>query len=72
MWLTLVLTGKGHHVKASEYGGSDTHETLGIQPAPHTLLPYEQLRVLYATDPMDVGAIVPVAGQTVEEARPTE
>jgi hypothetical protein len=26
------------------------------------------LRVLYATDPTDVGAIVPVAGQTVEEA----
>lgn len=40
-------------MKASEYGGSDTHKTLGIQPAPHTLRPEEKLRVMYHTDPAE-------------------
>lgn len=42
---------RDHSVRASEYGGSDTHKTMGIQPSPHTLLPYEQLRVLYSGTP---------------------
>jgi hypothetical protein len=40
-------------VKASEYGGSDTVKTQGIQPNPHEPTPDEQLRLLYATDPDD-------------------
>lgn len=38
-------------MKPSEYGGSDTHTTLGIQPAPHVLTAEEKLRLLYAQDP---------------------
>lgn len=53
-------------MKATEYGGSDTHRTLGIQPAPHVLSPAEQLRVLYAGAPEDVEAPIP-APVTVEE-----
>lgn len=37
-------------MEASEYGGSDTAETLGIQPAPHVPTPAEALRQMYATD----------------------
>lgn len=40
-------------MRASEYGGSDTHKTQGIQPAPHEPKPDEQLRLLYGTDPAD-------------------
>lgn len=47
-------------MKPSEYGGSDTTETLGIQPAPHTPTPAEKLRLLYAIDPTDAGAVSPV------------
>lgn len=45
-------------MKPSEYGGSDTTKTMGIQPAPHQLKPEEELRVLYKTDPMDEQARV--------------
>jgi hypothetical protein len=38
--------------KPSEFGGSDTDKTLGIQPAPHKLEGYEKLRLMYAEDPM--------------------
>jgi hypothetical protein len=38
-------------VKASEYGGSDTNRTQGIQPAPHQVTQTEALRLMYATDP---------------------
>lgn len=41
-------------MKASEYGGSDTVKTQGIQPAPHVATPAEELRLTYATDPADV------------------
>lgn len=40
-------------MKASEYGGSDTHKTQGIQPLPHNPKPDEQMRLLYGTDPAD-------------------
>jgi hypothetical protein len=42
-------------MKASEYGGSDTHKTQGIQPAPHDPgdVAHEGLRLLYGTDPAD-------------------
>jgi hypothetical protein len=40
-------------VKASEYGGSDTHKTQGVQPAPHPPSAAEQLRLTYGTDPVD-------------------
>jgi hypothetical protein len=43
-------------VKASEYGGSDTIKTQGIQPAPHAVTQTEQLRLMYATDPAEVTA----------------
>lgn len=46
-------------MKASEYGGSDTDKTFGIQPAPHVMTAAEQLRMLYRGDPMDVAAPVP-------------
>lgn len=39
--------------KASEYGGSDTRDTAGIQPPPHEPLAYEQLRLDYGEDPAD-------------------
>jgi hypothetical protein len=41
-------------MKPSEYGGADTDSTNGIQPPPNLVVePYEQLRLLYATDPTD-------------------
>lgn len=36
--------------KPSEYGGSDTEKTHGIQPAPHEPDAHEQLRLMYAAD----------------------
>lgn len=36
----------------SEYGGSDTRQTRGIQPAPHVLTADEKLRLMYGEDPM--------------------
>lgn len=45
-------------MKPSEYGGSDTDK--GIQPAPHVPTPDEKLRLVYAIDPTDAGAIVPI------------
>jgi hypothetical protein len=38
----------------TEYGGSDTQDTKGIQPAPHTLTPSEKLRLIYDTDPAEL------------------
>jgi hypothetical protein len=38
-------------MKPSEYGGSDTDKTLGIQPAPHVPTADEQLRIIYHSDP---------------------
>ena len=44
-------------MKASEYGGGDTHKTDGIFPAPHVLTAHEKLRLLAkAGDPADVEA----------------
>lgn len=40
-------------MKATEFGGADTDKTLGIQPAPHQLLPHEELRVMYSTEATD-------------------
>lgn len=40
-------------MKATEYGGSDTTGTRGIQPAPHVPTAEEKLRLLYATDAAD-------------------
>lgn len=37
----------------SEYGGSDTRKTKGIQPAPHVLTAEEKIRLMYSEDPMD-------------------
>lgn len=37
----------------SEYGGSDTRATRGIQPAPHVLTAEEKLRLMYGEDPME-------------------
>ena len=54
-------------MKPSEYGGSDTDKTLGIQPAPHVLTASEQLRVMYSGDPMDVLAPVPGPTLSVED-----
>lgn len=48
-------------MKQSEYGGSDTDKTLGIQPAPHQLTAEEKLRVQYKIDAMDE-EVVPVPG----------
>lgn len=47
---------KESHValKPSEYGGSDTRKTQGIQPAPHQVTQTEHLRLMYATDPTSV------------------
>ena len=38
-------------MKPSEYGGSDTDKTLGIQPPPHVPTADEQLRIMYHGDP---------------------
>jgi hypothetical protein len=57
---------RGTEMKPTEYGGSDTKDTLGIQPAPHYLRPEEKLRVLYHGDPMDV-AETPIPGLSTEE-----
>jgi hypothetical protein len=40
-------------LKPTEYGGSDTQDTHGIQPAPHAREPFETLRLLAKTDPAD-------------------
>lgn len=40
-------------MKPSEYGGSDTDKTDGIQPAPHVLTETEKLRLMYKKDPED-------------------
>lgn len=44
---------RGVVLKPSEFGGSDTHKTKGIQPAPHVLTAEENLRLLYDTDAAD-------------------
>lgn len=44
-------------MKASEFGGSDTHKTKGIQPAPHAPDAAEQLRLIYDTDAADETSI---------------
>jgi len=41
-------------MKPSEYGGSDTDKTLGIQPGPHVPTADERLRIAYHGDPADV------------------
>jgi hypothetical protein len=51
-----VIPRKEAVMKPSEYGGSDTDKTHGIQPAPHRMTPSEELRVMYSTDPMDPSA----------------
>lgn len=38
-------------MKPTEYGGSDTDKTDGIQPPPHTPNAREQLRLQYKEDP---------------------
>jgi hypothetical protein len=43
-------------LKPSEYGGADTTATHGIQPDPHPVAPFEQLRLMYGTDPEEVVA----------------
>lgn len=48
-------------MKASEFGGSDTDKTLGIQPAPHQLTPAERLRVMYNSDENEV-EVPPIPG----------
>lgn len=48
-------------MRASEYGGSDTVASNGVQPAPHVPTPSEKLRLLYAIDPTDAGAASPIA-----------
>lgn len=40
-------------LKPSEYGGSDTQDSRGVQPFPHTMEPHEQMRMIYSTDPAD-------------------
>lgn len=42
-------------LKSSEYGGSDTDTTDGIQPSPHEPTAAEQLRLMYGKDPEDKG-----------------
>lgn len=44
-------------LKPTEYGGSDTQRTKGIQPAPHEPTPAEQLRLMYGVDPTDEGGL---------------
>lgn len=46
-------------MKATEYGGSDTHKTEGIQPAPHVLTAHEKLRLQYKQDPDEPGLVIP-------------
>lgn len=46
-------------MKPSEYGGSDTHKTHGIQPEPHILTADEKLRLMYKQDPDEVEATIP-------------
>ena len=46
-------------MKPSEYGGSDTDKTHGIQPAPHQLDAHEKLRLLYKQDPDNPGVELP-------------
>jgi hypothetical protein len=43
-------------MKPSEFGGSDTHKTDGIQPEPHVLTAPEKLRLMYKVNPADVAA----------------
>ena len=51
-------------MKASEYGGSDTDKTHGIQPAPHEPTPAELLRLLMAADnPADPTSGTDIMGQ---------
>lgn len=40
----------GNLNRPSEYGGSDTRKTMGIQPFPHEPDAPEQLRLMYAED----------------------
>jgi len=51
----------------SEYGGSDTDDTNGIQPAPHEPNASERLRLLYASgdpaDPLSGTAVVGMIGK---------
>lgn len=49
-------------LKPSEYGGSDTDKTYGIQPPPHQLTPVEELRLMYKADPDDSNAELPKVG----------
>ena len=49
----MTSAGYAGGMKESEYGGSDTTKTQGIQPEPHEPTPAEQVRLIYATDPMD-------------------
>jgi len=48
-------------MKPSEFGGSDTHKTLGIQPSPHKLTPEEKLRVMYHEEPATLEPAAPEA-----------
>lgn len=47
-------------MKPSEFGGSDTIKTQGIQPAPHVLTAEEKLRLIYSTDENEPTIDVPV------------
>lgn len=53
-------------LKPTEFGGSDTQDTLGIQPAPHKLTTDERLRVIYSSDPFDLET-PPIPGLLVDE-----
>ena len=46
-------------LKPTEYGGSDTTRTMGIQPPPHELTADEKLKVMYRADPDDVTTPLP-------------
>lgn len=46
-------------LKPTEYGGSDTNKTKGIQPFPHEPEAAEKLRLLYSEDPADDTVVVP-------------
>lgn len=48
-------------MKPTEYGGSDTVKTKGIQPAPHVLTADEKLRLMYGADPASI-EVEPVVG----------
>lgn len=43
----------------SEYGGSDTTATAGIQPAPHQPNGWETMRLIYRDDPLNPELVVP-------------